>query len=254
EVSMRPIVALAFTLLLGACASSGPTASDSSYVVAYERGDHARALTRAEQAALEGTPSERDQAALIAGLAAHALGDDTRAERWLRPLLDHDDRHIRGRAMATIGLVELDRGHHEDAARMLQRAGLLLTGEDSAHAFLSAGDAYTAAGQRTSARRAYEEAISRADGDPDLEALARAKLVSKPWALQFGAFRTRDAAERRLQSIRSTVVTIEDLDIVESSRGGQTLFLIRGGSYVSKADASDALRKTALEGFVTTRD
>ncbi|MEO1130129.1 MAG: SPOR domain-containing protein, partial [Planctomycetota bacterium] len=195
----------------------------------------------------------RDQAALIAGLSAHALDQDDTALGWLRPLMNHPDRQIAGRASATAGLIEAERGNHETAAAALSNASRWLSGDAAAQAHLQAAHSYEALGRIDAARLHYRLAHSQAI-DRRLRSLSDVGAQMSAYTVQVGAFRDYDNAERSAARVIDVAEAfgLGNVRIVEMPTvRGDVLYLVQIGEYDSEGDAQRARLQIGGDSVVT---
>lgn len=242
---------------LSGCAGGGKAAPADDYASLFSRGEYARAYDAAAKDAGSMRGKNRDMAALIAGQSAYRLGRTAEASKWLTPLTDHADPAIAGRANATLGSINEDRGAHAAAADYFVKAADRLTGDDAARAYMYAGDARQGAKQNDRARALYEKARLKVSGDATLRTQIADRLagggpvaaaMGKGFTIQAGAYATRagaEAAARRLAAHGPRVVPTRD-------RAGKTLYAVRVGRYAGKADAAAAARAVGAGAFVTT--
>lgn len=247
-------------LTLGGCKSS----KSQSYMDAYNTGNHAEAYKRASEAAVSGPQAQREQAALVAGLSAHSLGNDTDAKKHLQPLAYSANPEVAGKANATLGLIAEAQGDNAGAARAFELAGSKLTGDEAARAYLHAGDAYAAAGNKTLADSMYKRSLSMATGDIGLATTVRERMnapaagtgdsgnyggtSSGPFSIQLGAFSSRANAEKLAASAGS--MGLGQARIVPTNKNGQTLFAVRVGGFANRTEAAAARDRAGVKGFV----
>lgn len=216
---------------IGGCAQSTRThrSISSDYTVAYRSGDYALAAQRASRA-----PHGDPHADLVEGMARIELHEIDRAESLLEPLLRSPDREIRGRAAASIGLIELQRGDHSQATRQLQIAADSLRGPDSTWAAHYALESLKASGET----RVPSHLATKARG-------AQRVLDPAPagkYSIQFGSFSTQARAQRHAQSVSRLTRTsgLSDPTVETVRRGARTLYSVRTGSFQSRSAATQA--------------
>lgn len=247
-------------LTLGGCKSS----KSQSYMDAYNSGNHAEAYKRASEAAVSGPQSQKEQAALVAGLSAHSLGNDSDAKKHLQPLAYSSNTEVAGKANATLGLIAEAAGDNAGAARAFEQAGSKLSGDEAARAYLHAGDAYAAAGNKTLADSMYKRGLSMATGDIGLATSIRERMnapaagsdlsagyagaSSGPFSIQLGAFSSRANAEKLAASAGS--MGLGQPRIVPTSKNGQTLYAVRVGGFANRTEAAAARDRAGVKGFV----
>lgn len=252
-------------LTLGGCRSS----KGSGYMEAYNAGNHTEAYKRASEAATSGPREGRDQAALVAGLSAHSMGNDAEAKRFLQPLAYSSNTEVAGKASATLGLIAEAEGDHAGAARAFEQAGSKLAGDEAARAYLHAGDAYSAAGNKTLAQSMYRRGLTYATGDIALSSAIQERMnapaVSEPapagnyggaassaFSIQLGAFSNRANAEKLATQVADSAASmgLGRPRVVPTSKNGQTLFAVRVGGFADRRAAAAARDQFGKGGFV----
>lgn len=258
----RTIAPALITLALALCmplAGSGcattPIPVPEGAARAYDDGEYDRAYRLAASEAVRTAGARRDAAALIAGLSAHARGDDELAIGWLEPLVDHRRRDIAGRAAAGLGLVYAGRAEHERASGLLAKAAAKLTGEDAARANFHAGESFAAIG-RIEAARVHYRIAKATSGDLDLRRLADSRLASATgsYTVQLGAFSSRSNATARAADVRrrAAALGLESPRIVErTGPDGSTLYLVHLGRFDTEDDARSARFRFGENAVVT---
>ncbi|MBC7834244.1 MAG: SPOR domain-containing protein [Phycisphaerales bacterium] len=235
------------------------------YVALYDQGNYAEAHDLATEHMNDASGPEKERAALISGLAAHALGKIAEAERALRPLTSSQDAAIAGRAGATLGLIASQRGDHQRAGDLLSAASKRMSGDEAAQASLNAGDAYAKANQLDKARAQYSVGATLAD-DPQLKAALDERIASAsgagaaagsgggasvpgPFAVQLGVFTKRanaDAEAVRAGRAAASAGLPGSRVVQRSGRAGRTEFVVLVGGFPSKQAATQA--KSSLGG------
>lgn len=259
---------------IGGCASDRPstaseeraTASKPGYTQLFEQGKFADAQASAASAAKKATITpEREEAMLIAGLAAHARDRSAEAEPYLTALMDSDDEAISGKAEATLGLIALQRGQNEKAAELLGSASEKLQGDQAARAALYAGDAYRAAGKPDEAHEQYEKAQSLARVDTVMKATIEDRLKGDPavkkasgvksgaYTLQLGAFTNQPRAQAAADRVRNKAqsLSLGSPRLIESTAKGKKVVLVQVGKFGSKQAAESAKARLGQQAFVT---
>jgi tetratricopeptide (TPR) repeat protein len=239
--------------------ASGTAKGD--YVELFRTGQYSASYESAVAAAVKGRAAEREKAALIAGLSAHALDRNAEAARWLKPLQESRDATIAGKALVTLGLVAQERGEHNDAAAMLSLASTKLQGDEAGRAAMYAGDSYRALGSKSKADELYAKAQQLASTDGQLRVLAGDRLrgiapgpgvigratSSSPlvvpgttprYTVQAGAYEELRRAQREAQKLSSRFA----VRVVPIRKGRSTLYAVRVGMFSSR-DAADVVRK-----------
>lgn len=253
--TIRSIAAVSLLACLGACNKSGPRYDSAT--AAYDAKDYNASLQMASKDADRSHGSKQDQAALIAGMSAHALKNTSEARRWLEPLTKSEDPVIAGRAAAELGLIEAEQGHHEQAVKDFDTASLKLSGNEQAHADFMAGESYTALGRTDMARLSYRRAMSTAT-DAGLKSQIESRLSLGGYTLQVGAFADRTNAERAASKVVPTAskLGLEQPKVVaRPGSNGRTLYAVQVGSFKDKTEADKARSRfgdTAVVTRVTT--
>lgn len=235
----RAWACVAIAVLAAGCSSGGKS---KGYIADYEAGRYRDALASASKAADRSSGAEKERAALVAGLSAHSMKSNAEAERWLRPLTTSRDRQIAGRAQATMGLIDAQRGNQAGAATRLSQAAQLLPGDEGANAGLNAGDAYMKLGRAEAARSQYTLAFAKATDDHLRSAIA-GRLDQSGWTVQVGAFATRMNAEKAARDSTSVATGLglgQPRVVVATDAGGKTMYLVQVGKFRTKAEADAA--------------
>ncbi len=233
-----------FALLLTACSTAGPKRA----LDLYNQGQYAEALREADQASQTTRPPASDHAALIAGMSAYELKKYPEAERWLRPASRSTDREIAGRALATLGLVNVARERYSTAAIDFSSAGRRLTADEAARAHFLAGECYSILGRLDAAQRAYALAGSLAK-DASTRSRAANRMTATGYTLQIGAFSNRANADRTAATgaARAAAAALPAPAIVATPDAtGRTIYLVQIGRFTTKEDA--AIAKSKLQG------
>lgn len=264
--------------LLGGCASQQRSIAESDYAEDYRTGRYADAYDSASAAYLTSGAKRKDDAALIAGLSAQAMNRNADAERWLNLVSRSPDRAVAGRAAATLGLIAQERKQHEEAARLLSDAGDKLGGDESARAYMYAGDSYRALAKDDVAQAMYRRADAAVDHDAHLRAMIATRLtgggpaaaqVGAPsravpsattqtarypgstaatgaYTIQVGAFSTRQRADKQAASskVRAASLGLGVPRVVPTTdRSGKLLYAVRIGRYPT-LDAANSARRS----------
>jgi predicted negative regulator of RcsB-dependent stress response len=257
------LVAGGSILLSGGCASSNATrnAKDSGdYVKAFESGRYALAYDQASKASQEGSGFKRDQAALTAGLAAHALNRNADAERFLTPLTKNSDAKIAAEASATMGLICAETNRHEQATDLLTTAGRSLEGDQAARAFMYAGDSFRSLGKTTEARGMWSLAQTKVTNDASLRVMIGDRLsnsnkpssqpkpatASGQFTVQVGAFSNFTNAQKQVSRFKA----YGNPRVVETTRAGKKLFVVRVGTYPTRQAAERVAKNIGPEAKV----
>lgn len=239
----------AVMLAAAAMGCSGPAGgAGSGSRAAYDEGRYAEAHRAAtqEHASRLGTPAE--EAALIAGLAAHALGHTADAEHWLRPLVHSTEDEIAGRATAELGIIEAARGNTVRAAGLYADAGRKLDGDEGARANLHAGDAFAAMGRAETARYYYGAALADVESR-DLRRTIELRARPTDFTVQLGAF----ASSRNARRVADRVTPMSrrlGFGVPRIIRGPRELYVVQVGDFDSRDTAMAARIRLGGEGIV----
>lgn len=250
-------------VVLSACASPPPPTTGPTYAELYEAGRWAEAQTAAAARAKDlARGPEREQAMLIAGLSAHALGRDSEAEPWLKPLLESSNAAVAGRAGLTLGLIAQRAGADAQAVRYLSDASEKLAGDESARALLYLGDSYDRLKDRSKARDAWTLALSRAKSDQALRADIGARLSKRDsgpalsrggLSLQMGAFSSHQRAQGMADRLRSRTASLGMAEprVIETTSKGKQIFVVQIGRFATRPEADRAKGTLGEPAFVT---
>jgi len=232
---------------------SSRVASSSEALSAYKRGDYAAAYKEAIEAHGRTTGVAQERAALVAGMSAFELGRYDDAVHWLNRVDRSQDGEIAGRATATLGLVNVERGNYSLAAIDLTNAGRMLSGEESARAYFFAGECYTLIGRLDAAQRSYALARSAGGRASGVSGQAGDRLAPSDFTVQVGAFSQWSNAESaaRTARVRTAAVGLEAPRIVQSTDvNGRALYLVQVGSFKTKQQALNARVRLGGEAVV----
>jgi hypothetical protein len=259
---------------LGGCASSATEAKAGDYSAQFAAGRYAAAYESSSKVAGSLKAINRDQAALVAGLSARALGRQEDAKKWLTPLAINADAAMAGKACVALGSIAHDEGRHKDAADLFTRAGSRLTGDDAAHALMCAGDSWRALRRPDLANALYQQAKAKVVADQQLKIeiaerlagpgapiagrkLAKAnsgKPAASPptqaapscYTVQTGVYSTlkRANSEARKYQAKGPTRTLQI-----TNRAGVILYAVQVGRFASKLDA-DRVRKAVGNGAI----
>ena len=245
---------LSAMLIASGCQSNGgSTASESDAVTAYESGNYSVAYDEAVRDYRTSSGWDRDQAALLAGLAAYAKKDYTEARRWLEPLKSHRSREISGRAYATLGLIDVAENDHANAAPALAAAGRRLTADEAARSYLYAGDSYSELGRSQTADVYYRLAASKAI-DRSLRNTIDSRISQRGFTIQIGAFSEIENARRAAMNVApmASRIGLSEPEIVPGEdASGRSLYRVHVGQFETERDAKSARVRLGAQGVVT---
>jgi len=275
---------------LTGCKTTGEKLAEETYTQAYtaKRYDQALKLAEAKSRDTEALAGDRERASLVAGLSAYALGKQTVASSYMRPLTASSDKQVAGRANWTLGQIEAERGNHVEASKYLTKAGEELDTDDSARAYLLAGDCYSRLKMQPQAKELYEKAGMRAV-DPAVKSTVDARLagqappaISKPgtggvpitsapsttrpatgkatpggpFTVQLGAFEKIESAQTLAKQSISTATKINapaPIVVPTTTADGRTLYAVRIGEYQTREAAQTVLTRLGSKGAVIRR-
>ena len=260
------LLSLAASFLLAGC-STAPTAPRAAYVEEFQSGRYAESYESASRIAGSMRSTDRDHAALIAGLSAQALDRNDEAERWLTPLARNSDPALGGKAAAALGLIAQERGRHAQAADLLTTAGRRLPGDEGARALMYAADSLRIEKKVAESQATYKLAQAKVQTDPALRAMIGDRLSGAPiptttarpagtagrtstggYTVQIGAFADQRTAQRQAGRVRasSPARTTQITD-----RAGNRLYAVRVGRYGTRQEAEQARRSIGGRAIVT---
>ncbi len=260
------LLCMVMAIFMTGCASSGNTAKgDHDYVKAYESGRYAQAYEDSAAAAARTSGFQHDQAALIAGLSAHALNRNDEAEKQLSPLVAGSDSKVAGEAGATLGLIAAERGRHDKAVGFLSDAGKKLQGDQAARAFMYAGDSYKSMSRDADARGMWSLAQTKVTNDSSLKVMIgdrlkgptapvtptpQAQAKGTKYTVQVGAFSSYTNAQRQLSRFKAYGTP----RVVETNKNGKKLFVVRIGSYATKTQADKVAKSVGSTARAMVQD
>lgn len=228
-----------------------PTTVSGDYIALYESGRYAEAKVSAENRMAKATGREKEVAQLTAGLAAHALGRDDEALRYLQPLTSSKDAKIAGRAEATLGQIAQTRGQHGYAADLFKRASAKLDGDDAARANVRAGNSLNAIGKPYEATAQYKAAATGAESEA-IRKHATTLAEPGPFALQAGVFSTKANADKRASEVSkiSAKVGLGYPRVVPDSLHGKPAYAVQLGKFPNRQAANGAKAKLATQTVI----
>ncbi|TVQ61322.1 MAG: SPOR domain-containing protein [Phycisphaerales bacterium] len=252
---LAALAVCAVSITLGACESTPKSGGSRSLVEDYEAGRYAVAYALAAQEAARTTGTEREAAALVAGLSAQAMDRNDDAAKWLTPLTTSTNFQIAGRANAGMGLVELSNNRPARAAQHFRTASTRLTGDDAARASYFAGEAYTMMGKPDEARKEYAIAQATAQ-DPALRERMRGRasgVRSGSYSLQVGAYSDPVNAQRAAREVAHSAHRNnlgEPRVVSRSGPAGGSLYIVQIGRFGSRVEADAARLNLGSQAIV----
>ena len=221
------IFAIAFTLALIGCSTNGPKAMERS-LEEYNQGQWSISAMWARKALNEN--GRHDEAAYLLGLCEFRMQHIPKAKEWFEQVAKSQDKEVRGKATAMLGIIASNSGDYVTAAPAFEQATNDLKGSDKTKAssrFASAKDGTT-----------FASTIS--DGR---------------YTLQFGAYQSLENAKNaaaklgsdlRLAGLGSPAIT------EEKSTVGKVLFMVQAGSFDSRGAAARCRKRNALPQCIVT--
>jgi tetratricopeptide (TPR) repeat protein len=255
---------------LGGCASSQPKTAD--YNAQFASGRYSDAYENASKVASSLHAENRDQAALVAGLSARALGRNQEAKNWLTPLAANADAAIAGKACVALGSIAQEEGRHVEAADYFTRAGSRLPGDDAAHALMCAGDSLRALHKPQQAMAKYQEAKAKvvsdqhlrveigdrlAGGGPPMTAAAAVKPAGptspKASTARAGRFTVQTGAYASLNKAKALAKRYQAKGpaktVALKDHSGRTVYAVQVGRYATRQDA-EKVRQAVGNGAI----
>ena len=239
SIGIGALCGVLLLLAAGGCETTGGAGGSSEgllgrAVADYEVGRYETAAGTAEAAMQTSSGPRRQDAAYLAGLSAYRLGRIDEAERRLMTAAGSNRPQTAGRANAMLGIIRLDQNRPREAAELFEAASRMLTGSDGMHA---AGHAQMAR------RRAGMSGSSSVIGRDASVGAQRPTTVAGQFALQVGAFRDADGADRAARQAQAIAdrAGLGPVRIVPGTdeRGG-TLYLVQFGRFASRSAAAAA--------------
>jgi tetratricopeptide (TPR) repeat protein len=213
---------------------------------AYQAGEFEQAFRDASAVADFRRAENRDEAALVAGMAARQLDNPRRAERYLLQAAFSDDGSIAGEALASLGLMYAEREEYDRSADALLKAAPRLTGQDRANAYFYAAIAQQKMGQWAQARTNLVLARA-ASADSGFRERVNEQLAVVGYTLQLGAYRDPANAQRRADELseQADAANLGRPRVAQTTdRAGATLSVVQVGqfsTFQSAMQARDAL-------------
>ncbi|MEM9415877.1 MAG: SPOR domain-containing protein [Planctomycetota bacterium] len=217
-----------------------PTGTMDAANNAYQAGDYSTAYTIARPIADDYLNPRHLEAAYVAGLSAHQLGDLRNAGWLLRKAMTTQDLSLKADAAAQLGLVYSAQGRYAEAERSLLWAAEQLSGESKAQAFYYAGIAQQKQGQWSQARATLYNAL-RHTSNPATQRQVNDQIATAGWTLQVGAFTQRSFADDAAQRVAddATRMGLGAPRLVESrDADGRPLTLVQVGTFMSYQSAA----------------
>jgi len=255
---------IALITLLGGCATNQSKAADYNALFAEHK--YAESFEAASKIAGSKHAIDSDQASLVAGLSARALDRTEDAKRYLTPIAGNANPNIAGQSSAALGAIAYEEKRYRDASRLFLAAGTKLRGDDSAGAFMYAGDALKAEGKSADAKASYEKAGNLitaqsplkpeiadrlAGGGPVLATKPVSQTATGKYTVQAGAFSTASKAKTEAQKFSSKATT---RTVPIKDRKGRTLYAVQVGRFPTKQAAEQFRKNVGRTAVVTLAD
>ena len=217
-----------------------PTGTMDAANNAYQAGDFQAAYANARPIADDYLNPRHLEAAYIAGLSAHRLGDLRSADWLLQKAMTTDDIALKADAAAQLGLVYSAQGRYPQAQQTLLWAVDHLQGESKAQAFYYAGIAQQKQGQWSQARATLYNAL-RHTTNPNTQQQIQDQLDTAGWTLQVGAFTQPNLANDAAQNIADDAsrMGLGAPRLIEArDERGRLLTLVQVGTFTSYQSAA----------------
>ncbi|MEM6749632.1 MAG: SPOR domain-containing protein [Planctomycetota bacterium] len=212
----------------------------------YAGGEYRLAYEEARRVMADRTQSARaDEAAYVAGLSAHKLGETSRAIRYLDQASQAGDARTAFDAAVSLGSVYTEAGRHDHAAGAFHRASELSGGDDQARALFYAAVAEQKLGRWDSARTTLWLVIGKAQ-DPALRRQAEEQLTVTGYTIQAGAYRDAANANQTAERIAARAAELGlGAPRLVSRRGpdGRTVTLVQVGEFGTFEHAVQNVRR-----------
>lgn len=233
-LTLAAFVALTLPALVGCQTGRGTSTVTPSYVSLYRAGQYEQAYEAAKAFPTTYHGSER----LIAGMSLAAQGNDQEAKTWLQPLMHSNDREIRGRAQATMGLILAKERSHDDAAHHLNNASDDLSGPLKGWAAHYGAQEYEKSGDNLRADRMRSVANLRGP-------VTDAASPGGDFTVQLGSFSSRSRAQSRVRDAAPAAVSAGYAKprVEMTMSGSRPLYAVRVGQFQSPEAAKAASAK-----------
>ncbi|HIO52779.1 MAG TPA: SPOR domain-containing protein [Phycisphaerales bacterium] len=221
------IFAIAFTLASIGCSTNGPKAMERS-IEEYNQGQWSISAMWARKALNEN--GKHDEAAYLLGLCEFRMQHIPKAKEWFEQVATSQDKEVRGKATAMLGIIASNSGDYVTAALAFEQATNDLKGSDKT--------------------KASSRAATTGSGSPFSET-----VISGAYTLQFGAYKNLENAQNAANKIGSNLrlAGLGNATIVEEkSKIGKALFMVRAGSFETRASAARCRNRNALPQCIVT--
>jgi hypothetical protein len=241
---MTRCLALTVAMLLSGCQPTPPAANLQRVQRLYEEHLDGAACRAAELMIAQRMP-QAATAAWYGGLAEFRNRDIAGAKTFFTAATQSGDPAVAGGAEAMLGQIATDDADYAEALRRYERAWSLLRGSDKQQVGVRAVAAAKTAGNSLATDR--WQARLRTSGSP--------ASADHPYALQAGAYRTREAASTHASSLTATMRRAGILPVVVRTRtdNGGTWWLVQCGSFASRAEAAAARRSVSGQELIVSR-
>jgi tetratricopeptide (TPR) repeat protein len=222
------------TLLAGGCAAP-ETATLPQAVNAYRQGRYQDGYAAATAAMRRTEGVERQRASYVAGLCSYRVGERTEAELRFLMAAESPDAATAGAARAMVGVMLLERGEHDEAAGMFERAAADLDGEDRARA------------------SEFASAARRGEGTADQAHRVAARPMPRGFTLQAGAFRDHDHARSVAVGLEPVAARMQlgTVRVIRAFDGdGPGLYLVQLGEFATRQDAASMRQRLGTDYIV----
>lgn len=221
---------------------------------AFRSGDYNKAYVDARGVAGYGKAprAQRDEASLVAGLAAQRLNREKDAEKNLLQAAHSQDAAISGDALASLGLIYAQREDYVNSADAFLRAAARLRGQDKANAYFYAAVAQQKMSQWPQARTNFVLA-RRASSDPSFHQRVDEQLGVVGYTLQLGAFAEAQNAQEFAESMAQRVIDARlgaPRIVPSKDRTGNAVSVVQIGHFSTFASAAEARDRLGLNEIV----
>lgn len=237
-------LAVLAAILLTGCQPKPPAANLQRVQRLYDERLDGAASRTAELMVKQHSP-QAATAAWYGGLAAFRSRNVDKAKTLFEAAVRSSEPQVAGGAEAMLGQLATDHRAYADALRRYERAWSLLSGSDKRQAGVRALAAAETSGNTLAADR-WRARLSTSGA---------AAAAEHAYALQAGAYRTREAASKHASSLGPTMKRSGLSPVVVRTRtdGGGTWWLVQCGGFASRAEAAAARRSAPGQGLIVAR-
>lgn len=251
-----PFLPVTFTLFLLAAApfgcrpESGPSLEKAEKD--YHAGLYRQAYNDARELRVVLSGPQQDRASYLAGICAFRMGNHSQAISLLSPLLNNTDRLIAGRSASTLGLIYRARGEDNKALEAFRTATGKLSGDEAAWCHFYIAVIQQKMGWWSNASGNLSTA-ARLAMDHELQRMIRQRKGYRAFAVQAGAYRSKDIADKRarLLAAQAQAAGMGSPRVIPStSAAGGKLYLVQVGRFIDYQRAHIARHKLRAEELI----